>query len=58
MGYIYAHINKMNHKAYIGQTVQNPIHRWHNGYGYIHSPKFYTAIKKYGWNNFEHIIIK
>ena len=58
MGYIYAHINKMNHKAYIGQTVQNPIQRWHNGYGYIHNPKFYAAIKKYGWNNFEHIVIE
>ena len=55
---IYVHINKINGKAYVGQTVhKNPQRRWDYGKGYKHSSKFYNAIKKYGWDNFEHIII-
>ena len=56
---IYKHTNKINNKKYIGQTSQDPERRWRtNGEGYKDSPKFYEAIKKYGWNNFEHEIIE
>lgn len=56
---IYMHINKINGKRYIGQTCQNPPKkRWANGLGYIESPRFWNAIQKYGWDNFEHIIIQ
>ena len=54
---IYAHINKINGKMYIGQTKLVPEYRWNNGKGYIKSPYFYNAILKYGWDNFEHIIL-
>ena len=54
---IYMHKNKVNNKVYIGQTCQKPEKRWDNGRGYITSPKFYAAIQKYGWDNFEHIIL-
>ncbi len=54
---IYIHKNKFNGKVYIGQTCQNPIKRWDNGRGYITSTRFYNAIQKYGWDNFEHIIL-
>lgn len=54
---IYIHKNKLNGKVYIGQTCQNPIKRWDNGRGYITSTRFYNAIQKYGWDNFEHIIL-
>lgn len=55
---IYAHVNKINQKMYIGQTCKKYIHsRWRYGEGYTHSPHFYNAIKKYGWDNFEHIIL-
>ena len=58
---IYAHINTINNKIYIGQTrYQNePEKRYgKNGYKYKDSPKFWNAIQKYGWNNFKHIIIE
>lgn len=54
---IYIHINKINKKVYIGQTCQNPKKRWENGKGYDSCPRFYNAILKYGWDNFEHIIL-
>lgn len=57
MYYIYMHKNKINGKVYIGQTCQKPEYRWNNGEGYKESPYFYQAIKKYGWDSFEHIIL-
>ena len=55
---IYMHRNKINNKVYIGQTCQAPEKRWgKNGIGYNKSPKFWHAIQKYGWDNFEHIIL-
>lgn len=56
---VYIHINKVNNKKYVGITCQNPPeNRWgHNGSGYKNDQSyFYKAIKKYGWDNFEHII--
>jgi len=58
MYYVYAHINKVNLKIYIGITA-NPARRWlHNGKNYYTSTCFYAAIKKYGWDKFEHVILK
>lgn len=54
---IYMHKNKSNNKVYIGQTSQDPKKRWDGGNGYKTSIRFYNAIQKYGWNNFEHIIL-
>lgn len=55
---IYMHRNKINGKVYIGQTKQELNDRWQNGNGYKKSPKFYNAIQKYGWNNFEHFLLE
>lgn len=54
--YVYIHTCP-NGKRYIGQhTGKDPKDRWrYNGRGYIRQV-FYRAIKKYGWNNIEHII--
>lgn len=56
---VYRHRNKINGKVYIGITRQNPpAARWgSNGCNYKSSPHFYAAIQKYGWDNFEHIIL-
>jgi group I intron endonuclease len=52
------HLNKINNKVYIGQTVQSPPQkRWYPS-NYKHNEYFYNAIQKYGWDNFEHIIIE
>lgn len=53
---VYIHISPSN-KKYIGITCLNPIKRWSNGNGYKHNEYFNRAIKKYGWKNFEHIIL-
>ena len=54
---VYCHINKINGKRYYGITSQRPSRRWRNGAGYVRNPYFSRAINKYGWENFEHIII-
>jgi len=56
---VYQHINKINHLQYIGITSQKVENRWGtNGNNYSSSPKFYAAIQKYGWSNFEHNILE
>lgn len=53
---VYIHTNKTNGKRYVGITGQEPERRWRNGEGYSTQP-FYAAIKKYGWDGFEHEIV-
>lgn len=55
---VYMHKNKLNGKVYIGITSKDdPNKRWLNGKGYNHSTLFKKAVKKYGWDSFEHIIL-
>lgn len=53
---VYIHIHKDSGKTYIGITRQEPERRWGNGVNYKNI-YFGNAIKKYGWDNFEHIIL-
>ena len=60
---VYIHTSPSK-KAYIGITSRKPEQRWENGKGYFkkdkngnyHQPIMANAIKKYGWENFNHII--
>ena len=55
---VYQHINKINGKSYIGITCQPIYRRWgKNGQKYNECPYFWSAIQKYGWDNFEHKIL-
>ena len=56
---VYLHRNKINHKCYVGQTCQKPEDRWgKNGWHYRDQQYFYRAIQKYGWDNFDHLILE
>jgi group I intron endonuclease len=58
---IYALINPLTGKNYVGQTSFHPYVRWKNGAGYS-SRKFYKEMlkdfKEIGWKNFKHIILE
>lgn len=55
---VYVHRNTANGKQYCGITSQKPEYRWRDGGGYTHNTHFQRAIQKYGWDAFEHIILK
>lgn len=55
---VYLHRCLINGKCYIGQTKLNPKERWRSsGAGYNRQTLFSNAIKKYGWESFEHIVL-
>ena len=62
---VYIHKNKINGKVYVGQTIKKVSSRWgKDGKNYLqktngvyHQEKFANAILKYGWGNFEHIVL-
>lgn len=56
---VYMHKNKINGKVYIGATCLPTIARWgKTGNQYKRQKHFYDDIEKFGWNNFEHIILE
>ena len=56
-GIIYKYTNKINGKVYIGQTIHEKqricAHKYCYGESYFHN-----AIKKYGFENFEYVILE
>lgn len=61
VGTVYAFINKVNKKIYIGKTILTPSERWseHKYMAFKKKQKnrFYIALRKYGWNGFDKIVI-
>ena len=53
---VYKHISPSG-KVYIGITSQKPEYRWNHGKAYYNNKYFCNAINKYGWDNFNHIVI-
>lgn len=54
---LYCHVNKFNQKLYIGISSKSPFRRWGNNGCHYSGQVFGRAIKKYGWDNFDHIIL-
>ena len=54
---VYMHTNLITNKKYVGITKANAETRWNHGNGYKANKKFYSDIKKYGWDNFSHEIL-
>ena len=55
--FVYAHINRINRKVYVGIS-KNPIARWGKNGCLYKGSVFGKAINKYGWDNFDHMIIE
>lgn len=54
---VYMHISPTN-KIYVGITGQKNVKfRWCRGSSYKGCKIFYRAIQKYGWDNFQHIVL-
>jgi len=49
--------NKINNKIYIGQTWNSLKDRYEGGHGYRRNEHLYSAIKKYGKDNFEYKVL-
>ena len=45
-------------KVYVGITSKEVNERWLNGRGYQRNEHFWSAIKKYGWDNISHEILE
>jgi len=55
---VYMHVNTNNEMIYVGITCQDLKLRWRkNGKGYKDNTYLKNAIDKYGWDNFEHIVL-
>ena len=56
---VYVHINKINNKMYVGVTCRTlNIRSGTKGQFYNDNPKFYKEIQEFGWDNFEHMILR
>lgn len=58
MGIIYSYKNKINGKRYIGQTINPQQRKKAHILDSTHiDTKFYRAVRKYGWHNFDYEVL-
>lgn len=50
---LYLHINRATKQCYVGITEQQAHKRWYSGIAYNNNRRFGSAIKKYGWEQFD-----
>lgn len=55
---VYIHTNRHNGMKYIGITCRPTWRRWGHGSGYSKNARFYNAIIKYGWEAFDHEVVR
>lgn len=55
---VYMHTNILNDKKYVGVTSVEKSESWNDEVRYQNNYKFYKDVKRYGWNNFKHEIIR
>ena len=53
---VYKHTSPQG-KVYIGITCKSVADRWGGGTGYKSNKHFFSAIQKYGWDNFKHEVL-
>ena len=54
---LYVHISPSGKRYYGITSMEKCEYRWKNGKLYTHNKHFTNAIKKYGWDNFQHIVL-
>lgn len=58
-GYVYCYRNIYTNEYYVGQTTRSISDRaGEQGKKYLKQPKFGAAIKEYGWDAFEYILLQ
>lgn len=54
---LYLHINRSTKQCYVGITEQQAHKRWYSGIAYTNNRRFGSAIRKYGWEQFDSHIL-
>ena len=54
---LYIHISRQTRQCYIGITEQRVLDRWTKGNNYRMQKRFGAALRKYGWDAFDHHVL-
>ena len=54
---LYIHVRRATGQCYIGITEQRVMDRWTKGNNYRQQRRFGSAIRKYGWDAFDHHVL-
>lgn len=54
---LYIHVRRATRQCYIGITEQRVLDRWTKGNNYRQQRRFGSALRKYGWDAFDHHVL-